>query len=812
MNLKKFFLSLVSVVLFFLVGFAAAIFLRYHSWTIDPRPAQKLTAYFSKITKSDFQYQSLRWRLLPFPGVRFSEPVFRFKSELKHELRADSLELKLDLVKLILGEIGFSGLRLKEGEWRGQLDAPKGVHDFLIEHIDLKTGALDSGRPVKVYMSGDAGGRRKAVVIHGILKLPPLEAPSLDSLGFEVQVLTRNFKFEDSPEWEFLGWIPQSGVSDFLIGLKHAPLSDRIEFSGDSGLRDLSFRDADQPGSQLYKIGNLVVKFAGYFSPKTDELKFTQCSAALPFAQFNLQGGYLPHRREFRSLTVSFTELKLDDLPARFPELKNRIPYFIGFSGIADASLSFSGFPDRLKVYGDFNLTRALFTYGRFFQKPKEKPFRLKSDMEWTQEKLAGDFSGNFEALTFKGNLPEWKPSGDIKINMLTNAFAAEQLTGFVPFLNDYDFGGSMKLFASFEGNLQSGKPLQKMFHMSLEKARILRKGAGAGLQNIDLDFDFGPLMVEGKNLRFSIGGAEFSGAFKGIHPEKNLVWEGKIAADKLVPADVLKEWSGFWGGKVSAADSMPSWLRPVAASSEPFEAFEAGFTFQNGIYRADSFKMRALEGSLLGTAAAEFDQAGSNFQISLQGAGLNAAKLFKPETGMEGKLSFTTELEGSHAAGTDTLAWEGPVKARVTNGTFNGFDYVKALSGIEVLKADASASTGPLKFEELNIAGAFKRDHFLAEDIHLQNPDLKVRGGGEIGRDGSMDLRLRTSLTAEHFRQLFPKRADDVLQDQNEFGPVTLLLSGNLAKPEVKPDPQAVADIAGRIARKKSEALSRYL
>ena len=280
------------------------------------------------MTKSDFQYQSLQWRLLPVPAVRFSNPVFKFKTDLQHELKATFLDLSLDLSKLIMGEFQFSGLRLVEGEWRGQVDAPKGVHSFLVEHIDLKTSALRSDYPVKFYMSGDSGGRRKAVVIHGELKLPPLEEPRLDSLGFDVQVLTRNFRFEDSPVWEFLGWIPSSGLSDFLIVLKREPMNDRISFSGDAGLHEMAFRSAEKTVAEVYKAGNLQVKFAGYFSPSTDEVKFTQCSAALPFAQFNLQGSYLPHQREFRSMTFSFSDVKLDDLPNYFADFKNKIPYF----------------------------------------------------------------------------------------------------------------------------------------------------------------------------------------------------------------------------------------------------------------------------------------------------------------------------------------------------------------------------------------------------------------------------------------------------------------------------------------------------
>ncbi len=816
MNFKKYFFTVVSILIFFLVVFLSAVFLRYHSWSTDPRPAEKLAAYFSRITKSDFQYKSLEWRLLPFPAARFSEPVFKFKSDLHHELKARSLVLNLDLVKLLFGDFGFSELHLSEGEWHGQIDAPKGVHNFVVEHIDLKTSALLSDRPVKIYMSGDTGGRRKAVVIHGDLKLPPLEEPRLDSLGFEVQVLTRNFKFEDSPEWEFLGWIPSSGLSDFLIELKHEPMSDRVDFSGDAGLHELSFRSADQAKAVPYKVGNLQVKFAGYFSPKTDELKFTHCSAALPFSQFNLQGAYLPHRREFRSMTFSFSNVKLDDLPSYFPDMKNRIPYFIGFSGQTDLSFSLNGFPNHLKIYGDFDLTHTLFTYGRFFQKAKEKPFRIKTDFDWAAQLLSGEFSGSLDNLTFKGNLPEWRPSGAMKINFITNAFAADQLPGFVPFLSSYELGGTMKLFANFDGNLQSTAPFQKMFHLNMQEGRILRKGTGSGFKDLDLDLDFGPLLMEVKAPRFSVGGSFFEGALKGIHPEKDPKWEGHLTSQKLIAASVWKEWKEFWGGENAAwLERLHPWLQKMILSEDPYESVKADFSSENNASQIHSLEAKAFDGQLSGSVSVQTVDQGQKTELKMNGAGMDAARLFKllgaTQPALEGRVDWKAELEGSPASGhTD---WSGPISLSIKNGFLNHFGYVQAFEQMETLKKASSEGSDRLAFKFLNVEGHVENERFKASQVNFENEQIQVEGEGEVTGDGILNFRLKTHLEAGYFRQLFPKRADDFISGQDKFfGPITLLASGPLDGLNVKPDPQSVAELASWYAHKKTESLSKYL
>lgn len=818
MNLKKYFLIAVSVFLIAAVLFLSAVFLRYRSWAADPKLSQKLTAYFSNITKSDFQYQTLGWRLLPFPAVRFSEPVFKFKTELNHEMKADSLELRLDLSQLILGQFRFSGLHLKEGVWHGQIDAPKGVHDFLVEHIDLKTSALRADRPVKMYMSGDTGGQRKAVVIHGELQLPPLEEPRLDNLGFEVQILTRNFRFEDSPEWEFLGWIPSSGPSDFLIELKHAPQSDRVDFSGNSGLHDLVFRSPLQPTKSAYKVGKLQVKFAGSFSPATDELKFTQCSSEFPFAQFNMQGSYLPHRREFRAMTFNFSNVKLDDLPTYFPEFKNKIPYFVGFSGMTDLSFSLSGLPNHLKIYGDFDLTKTLFTYGRFFQKPKEKPFHLKADLDWAAQFLSGEFSGSLEDLNFKGSLPEWRPSGAMKINFITNAFAAEKLPGFVPLAESYELGGNMKLFASFEGNLQSLEPFRKMFHLNLTDGKVLRKGTGAGFKDLNLELDFGALMMEAKASRFSIGGSFFEGTLKGLNPEKNPKWEGHLTSEKMVPADVWNGWKDFWGGENAAwLNGLHPWAQKMILSQDPFDALKIVFSVEDNHPQIHSLTARAFDGDLTGSILSQAQEQNRKIQIQATGNGMDAARLFKflgtTQPGLEGRVNWKAGLTGQPSADQSAMNWTGPFALSAKDGFLNHFGLVQALEQMETLKNASSPGADRLSFKSLDVQGQVEDERLKVQDANLVNDQVQIQGEGELSGDGILNFRLKTRLESEYFRELFPKRAGDFISEgESFFGPVTILASGPMDGLNLKPDPQSVAALAGRYAKKKTESISKYL
>ena len=813
MNFRKYFFIATAVFLVLFTVFLSAVFLRYRSWSSDPHRAEKLTAYFSSVTKSEFRYQSLGWRLLPFPAVHFSDPVFKFKSDLHHELKARSLVLSLDLVKLVSGSFGFSELHLREGVWEGQIEAPKGIHNFTVDHIDLKTSALRSDQPVKIYMSGDTGGRRKAVVIHGDVKLPELDEPRLDGLGFEVQVLTRNFQFKDSPEWEFLGGVPSSGVSDFLIELKHQPSGGRIDFSGDAGLHDLAFRSAvEKVPAAVYKLGNLQVKFAGYFSPKSDELKLTQCSAELPFSRVNLQGAYLPHHREFRSMTFSFTNVKWDELFTYFPDLKNHTPSYIGLSGLSDLSFSLNGFPNHLKIYGDFDLTHTLFTYGRFFQKAKEKPFHLKSDLDWAAELLSGEFSGNVEALTFKGNLPEWRPTGAMKINFITNSFAADQLPGFVPLLSSYELGGNMKMFANFDGNFKSAEPFQKMFHLNMQDGRILRKGTGSGFKDLDLDLDFGPLMMEAKAPRFSLGGSFFAATLKAVQPEKDPRWVGHLTSEKLVAANVWKEWKDFWGGENAAwLESLHPLVRKMILNEDLFESLKLDFSSENKNYKVESLEASLFGGQLTASGGVQ----GQKSEIQMKGKGMDAARLSRflgaSQPALEGRVDWAARLEGSHTS--DRSDWSGPLSLSMKEGFLNHFGYVQAFEEMETLKKASTPGSDKMPFRFLRMNGRLENETLQVDQVNFENEQVQIEGEGQITGEGALDFRLKTHLEAGYFRELFPKRANYFISEQDSFfGPVTLLASGPLDGLSLKPDSKSIAELAGWYAKKKTESISKYL
>ncbi len=821
MNFKKYLLQFAAIfsIIFFI--FFAVVFLRYRSWTTEHGPAQKLVTYLSQITKSDFKYQKLEWHLLPFPAVSFSQPLFLFKSGLHHQLKAESLELRLNLIKLLAGEVGFSRLHLRKGEWQGQVELPKGVHDFLVKNIDLRTGALSSGKPVKLYMSGDSGGRRKAVVIHGELKLPPIEDPSLARLGFKVQVLARNFRLEGTPEWELMGWIPSSGMSDFLMELETDSGAESIAFSGDAGLHDLVLNMPGPIKEAPHKAGNVQLKFAGRFNPATDEFKLTECSTDLPFTKLNLQGTYLPHRREFRSMSFNFSGMKLDDLPKYVPDFKNKVPVFIGFSGMSDFTVSLSGYSNHLKIYTDMDLTQALFTYGKFFQKPKGKQLRIKSDLDWNGKLISGEFSGNFESLTFKGNLPEWRSSGDIKLNVITNVFAAEQLMTYVPFLANYDFSGNMKLFASFQGKLQGAESLEKMFHINFQNGQVLRHGTKSGLHDINFDFDFGPMIMESKEFSFSLGGAAFKGFFRGLHPEKNPQWEGQVESAKAISSEVWKEGIILWSGTDAVAQQ--NWLQglhpliqKLIANEDPVESLIARFSLANRNFKVDSFKFRVFDGQVKGLVDFQPMNRGQKINLEINGSDMDSKRFFKffgaDQAGIEGRLSWDAHFQGKRLADDSKMDLNGPATFSVTKGILSRFNVVQALEQMDVLKKATQTPSDQMAFDLLDAKGQLDEGHLKLDRVTLKNSDIQIDAQGDMSSEGILNLRMKTWVDAGYFRYLFPKRADNFMGNGDaSFGPVTLLASGPLNELILKPDPQSAVELAGRFARKKTQVLSRY-
>ena len=131
----------------------------------------------------------------------------------------------------------------------------------------------------------------------------------------------------------------------------------------------------------------------------------------------------------------------------------------------------------------------------------------------------------------------------------------------------------------------------------------------------------------------------------------------------------------------------------------------------------------------------------------------------------------------------------------------------------METLKKAALPAGDKLEFSSLDLIGKIEDEKLKVQDVKLLSDRVQIDGEGEMNGEGDLNFRLQTHLEAGYFRELFPKRANDFIGEGDAFfGPITLLASGPLDGLELKPDPQSVAGLASYYARKKTQAISRYL
>ena len=254
--------------------------------------------------------------------------------------------------------------------------------------------------------------------------------------------------------------------------------------------------------------------------------------------------------------------------------------------------------------------------------------------------------------------------------------------------------------------------------------------------------------------------------------------------------------------------------------SEDPFESLKLKFLSENNHIQIEPLELRAFDGSLAGAFFSDTDEKGKKIRFQINSADMDGVRLFKflgtDQAVLEGRVNWKADLEGNSAAGTSSLAWSGPVSLSLKNGVLSRFNYLQGFTEMDFLKGDAATSAAAserISLKNFDLSGRVENERLNAETIKLDSEQFKMDGEGDVSGAGILNFRLKTYLEASFFKQIFPKRAEDFISSEESFfGPVTLLASGPLDALEFKPDPQSVAELAGRYARKKTEAFSKYL
>ena len=121
---------------------------------------------------------------------------------------------------------------------------------------------------------------------------------------------------------------------------------------------------------------------------------------------------------------------------------------------------------------------------------------------------LGGDFAVKFKGLSMKGNLKDLNlKTGEGQLNLITNKFSITGWEQYIPALQRYKLEGDAKLMANWKGDLRELEKAEHIFNMTFDKASWTTP-EGMGVRNASLALDYGPLMLESRQMQFEIGGS----------------------------------------------------------------------------------------------------------------------------------------------------------------------------------------------------------------------------------------------------------------------------------------------------------------
>jgi hypothetical protein len=288
---------------------------------------------------------------------------------------------------------------------------------------------------------------------------------------------------------------------------------------------------------------------------------------------------------------------------------------------------------------------------------------------------------------------------------------------------------------------------------------------------------------------------------------------ESQVSSDEVEPYRLLETVGALAGpwisedGRKKIAEA-ENGVKSFFPEGESAAHFSFGIKVGGGKWEMPELKFEAYEGQVKLQAKGAFAETGgltyegginvqklSLARLKLSYSGENAAQKL-----MDGNLFLKGNVRGTYQAGMDWQpAVEGDGTLLVTNGEFHTFDLLGTAAKIQGLSSLESQASGATLFHDMHADFQIKNKKFTAENLAILGEDFTVQASGELGFDGLLNYRMKTYVNSQF---IVP---DEQAKAEKEFlGPIPLLLSGYLERPELKPDPDVRSNLVKDILKKR--------
>ncbi|MFA7254534.1 MAG: AsmA-like C-terminal region-containing protein [Candidatus Omnitrophota bacterium] len=806
----------------FLVFFIAALWFQTHRLLPSAKLHEFLIQKVQALTEGTLKYQNARVGYFPQPKIVFENAQLTF-SDHPLVVEAEKIQFDFNILPLLFGHVEPAAFYVQSGKAEASFPGLDFLNPVRFENFSLQVGAVGPKIPIPFRFTSAMAGKPDALVIKGNVVLDSVEEWNWEkasgSMVVELKELSlagaRGFGPEPKRAFSFKG-----GQIDTSVAIKKKAKEAFLELTATGTGKGLTYEVPQENAGAAVPALDAEWNVSAAWNNDTAELKLHKGLVKLPFGAIETNGSMKLNTGEISGMHVAGSNMALEDLLKYWPGLEKALPFQIGFSGPGKWVLSMEGTLDHLSLHFGWDLAEALLSYGQYFTKPKGVPLDLDFDLLLQKgAMLGGDFAVKFKELSMKGNLKDLDlKTGAGQLNLITNKFSIIGWEQYIPALQGYKLEGDAKLMANWKGDLRKLETAEHIFNISFDKASWTIPD-GPGFRNATLSLDYGPLMLEGRQMQFEIGGARVVADLKisGFPERPEIVV--KASTGELKPLEVWQAVASLLKRKddaagMSAYATAKEFIQRIFPEEQILKNVSVDVLYQKDVWNVPALQFESYGGKA--DLKGKLDLSGKETQYGLEGEfqGVDLGLFLNRKNAAEKVLEGTLHLKGSvKGTGWGPETWSkslaGQGEWTLTNGKFLTFDPKDALSMIEPFK-DLGAIRSTLKdFDSMNFAWKISEGKVATDNLLVKSKDYVMDGEGTLGFDGLANFRMDVFLSSEMAEKLLPDMAKPFKKNpEAHLGPIPTLFSGSLLAPEVKPDPAQAEKLKEKIRKGKVKDL----
>jgi len=611
----------------------------------------------------------------------------------------------------------------------------------------------------------------------------------------------------------------EKGTGHAKINLKKEKGFNWISTSGEMQCSQMAYGVALDDQKMESLLMDISLDFESTLDPVKSEWSLRRSTFHFPPGKVELSGQGNYQLGEIQDLRFSASEIQLEQIPSYFVMSREALPFNIGFSGLGQVELSLKGTREKMNIYLNSDLAPAVLTYGRFLDKPKGVPFSVVLDavVQGGQD-LNGDLSVRVNEVLAKGTVKDLNlGTGEGQINLITNKHSVESWGPLIPFLHELELSGGMKMLANWEGDLHNLEKVKKVFNLTIEDGRAARKDAEISQIGLELDYDSAMGLVI-KQFDGRVGAMPVKGQLSVYNPAQEAVLKLILSSPEADFTELLSVLGTFFSDVPEFHDqfeSLKQWLTVPPAAMTRGKNFLLETELKDGRWKVEKLGLDVGTGRLLAKGSVKNQDGRVDLETHLEINKSSLDLLFPLAAGKElssGELFVNADFSGKNLT-PQTFFQEvkGSGSLLINKASFFTFDLFQALGQIPDFSALQPAVGGPSFFED--IRGHFRRENgkFVSEDLVFLSRDFSVDAKGDLSQDGQFNFRLELYLSQEQARKVLGDSSAQMGLGEGEwFGPVPLLLTGTLATPELRSDPEAAGNLLTRVQRGDTQGAFR--